>query len=512
MSAEIELKLTLPPKALLQAQRLPWLRRLARERLSRREMSTVYFDTSTGMLRRHDLTLRVRKSGPQRVQTIKTGESGGPLERGEWEQAIASNRPDLKLAKGTPLARLAGGKLDRKLQPVFRTEVRRITMDLSVRGSRVELALDRGTIVAARKREPICELELELKSGRPADLVALARRLLRTLPLAFAGATKAERGFLLRAGESDAPRRATPLALRPSQPSREAFARIGLSCLAHIAGNQRAVVAGHAEGIHQMRVGVRRLRAAISLFGDMIAGKATERIKVELKWLAAELGPARDLEVLIEEAVGPLHRDNPDEPEIGVLEADLRHERRERLAHARAAVQSERCRTLLVEAALWLLDGAWRGPAGAPNRRARRDRKIAAAAAAILDRRTSKLVKKSKRLDRLGARERHKLRIAAKKLRYGCGFFASLFGHPKRQQRFEQALKRLQASLGALNDISVRARKAHRLAPQAKPSRRRTQEAYAMGFLSGREKRKVRALEDEAMRARAALARQKPFW
>jgi len=63
-----------------------------------------------------------------------------------------------------------------------------------------------------------------------------------------------------------------------------------------------------AEGVHQMRVGLRRLRAAISLFGDIVTGRDTEVLKDELKWLTEELGPARDLDVLAKEAIAPLRQ------------------------------------------------------------------------------------------------------------------------------------------------------------------------------------------------------------
>ena len=65
----------------------------------------------------------------------------------------------------------------------------------------------------------------------------------------------------------------------------DAFRTIGRSVLRHIAGNEAAVRRSDSEGVHQMRVGLRRLRAAISLFSNLLGDQETERVKAELKWL-----------------------------------------------------------------------------------------------------------------------------------------------------------------------------------------------------------------------------------
>lgn len=509
MSTETELKLALPAQALGEAERLPWLRKLATARLPQSSVRSVYFDTKKQKLRRHDLTLRLRKQGAKRLQTIKLANATAePLGRSEWEEEIESRRPDLKRAKGTPLAPLIGRKFKKRLRPVFKTEVRRRVMNIHLNGSEIELAFDHGRIVAGRRSAPICELELELKRGDLSDLAALARRLGRGLPLAFAARSKPDRGYSLRAGEEHAAIRGTDIVLTPSQSAGTAFRQIGLSCLQHVAANQEAVEAGDGEGIHQMRVGLRRLRAAISLFGFMLAGEETESIKAELKWLTQQLGPARDLDVMAKKAVAPLRAENPDQPEIEVLEQDVKRQRDDKIERARAAARSERYRRLVLTTALWLIDGTW---SRAPQDRGR-DRAIDPVAAEILDRRSRKVVKRAKRLHELDAARRHKLRIAIKKLRYACAFFESLYGHPKRQKRFGKLLSDLQDSLGTLNDIAVHASRAHELADPRQRSPRQPQKAYAMGFLTAREKAEARALEGAAAKSGKKLAAANRFW
>ena len=410
--------------------------------------------------------------------------------------------------KGTPLAPLIAGKREGGLRPVFTTDVRRSATNLRVNGSEIELAVDVGKIVAGRRAQPICELELELKKGRLHDLALLTARLNRALPVSLGAQTKSDRGYALKLGEERKAVRAKDITLNASQSAGAAFTQIGLSCLYHLAANQNALDAGDGEGIHQMRVGLRRLRAAISLFGSMLAGKETERIKTELRWLTEQLGPARDLDVLAKEAVAPLRAANPDQPEIAVLERDIQRERDDDIEGARAAVRSRRCRKAVLATALWLIDGRW--SRAAPDRG--RSRPVVAVATDILDRRTKKVIKRARDLRALDARDRHRLRIAIKKLRYATEFFASLFDHPKRQERFGKALSDLQDCLGTLNDMMVHANRAHHLAHPHRRADQQPEKAYAMGFLTGLENAQAPALERAAEQAGKKLTRAHRFW
>lgn len=511
MATEVELKLALPVRSLRRAERLPWLRRLATAPPERSKMSSVYFDTKGLKLRRHGVTLRVRGVGSKRLQTIKADNGAdGALGRFEREDEIASQRPKLKYAKATPLAPLVTAKLKKGMHPLFRTNVRRKVLNVRLNDSDIELAFDQGTVRAGARTEPLHELELELKHGSAEDLAALARRLSKDLPIAFVPQPKSDRGYALVAGTPDGHVGTAPVALDPCQPAGAAFQQIGLACLRHFAANQRAVMAGDAEGIHQMRVGLRRLRAAISLFRGMLRQADVEAVKKDLKWITAELGPARDLDVLTREALAPLRKANPDKPEIEALEQDTRRQRSAAFARARAAVASPRFRDVVLRTALWLLDGQW---CRAQGRGADiRSKSAVAVAARILEHRAGKIIKKAKQLEKLDARRRHKLRIAAKKLRYGCEFFAGLFGHPKRQGRYRKALKDLQSGLGRLNDFRVHDEKARRITHRRGHGPQQAAEAYAMGLLIGGETQSSRRILSAAKKAGRKLAHARSYW
>jgi triphosphatase len=90
-----------------------------------------------------------------------------------------------------------------------------------------------------------------------------------------------------------------------------------------------------------------------------------------------------------------------------------------------------------------------------------RDRRISKVAVDLLEHRARKIQRKANKIEKLDDLHRHKLRIAVKKLRYGCDFFESLFDRPKRRAKYEEALKSVQDRLGKLNDIRIHAEKGH---------------------------------------------------
>ncbi|MBV8791638.1 MAG: CYTH domain-containing protein, partial [Pseudolabrys sp.] len=173
---EIEIKLELPSAKALRIADVPAVRQTSRTVRSENLVS-IYFDTDRLKLGRHGVTLRVRRIGRQHVQTIKTG--NGLFERGEWETAIASDHPDLKAARRTPIKSLLTRKARQQLHAVFETRVRRRTYLLRTKAADIALAIDRGEIDSGKSKLPLHEMELELKRGDRAELFELARTLAR---------------------------------------------------------------------------------------------------------------------------------------------------------------------------------------------------------------------------------------------------------------------------------------------------------------------------------------------
>ena len=290
---EIELKLEVPAHSLARLARCSLLKGAATASHKPATLVSVYFDTDKLKLRNKGLSLRVRRIGRRYVQTIKqeTGESAALFARNEWEHDIGGRQPDLDAAQDTALAPLLSKKLRRGLKPVFETRVRRTVHPIHSDGSEIEISIDRGKVEAGGQSSPLCEVELELKRGEAAELFRLAHALAEQVPVQLAVTSKAERGYALVTAEKPEPIKAAPVALTPDSSRQAAFQAIARACLHQFIGNLPAMQGGDPEGLHQMRVALRRLRAAISLFADMLLDPQTEQMKAEFKWISRGTRP-----------------------------------------------------------------------------------------------------------------------------------------------------------------------------------------------------------------------------
>jgi inorganic triphosphatase YgiF len=508
---EIEVKLELAPASLRDFKKIPLLRTVTPVNKGENQVS-VYFDTENQKLRKKGLMLRVRQHGRHYRQTIKAAVNSGSIERDEWEAEIAGKQPDLDRADGTALEPHLTGKVRRRLKPVFETRVNRTVYPVVANGHAIALTLDRGTIETGTSSLPLCEIELELKRGTAADLFEVARTLTQSLPARLAVKSKSQRGYELIDGEQESPVKAAHVELLPGVLAREAFRIVGLACLKQIVNNDGALNKGDPEGVHQMRVGLRRLRAAMSLFAELLGDTQTASIKNELKWLAGELGPARELEVLVSRVVTPVKRQRRRWRGMPSLSQEIAERRDAALARAQAAVQSVRFRSLTLEVAAWLEAGLWTKPQD-DLMSDRGDLPIEEFAFEQLARRWRKVRKKGSVLAKLDPRSRHKLRIQTKKLRYAAEFFATLFTSKravKRRKQFLPALERLQDALGDLNDIAVHEK---RIAAMGVRHRRTNPSRdFAAGLLTGREDARKGAAMEAATSAYAELAEVKRFW
>jgi triphosphatase len=513
---EIELKLEVPPANLPRLAKISRLRALKTPAKSATEIS-VYFDTENRKLHKKGLMLRVRRVGGRYVQTIKSAGHADLFERDEWESEIDGAMPDLRLAQGTALEPLLSRKFCRQLKPIFETRVQRRTYPLTNGNSDIALSLDKGEIDTGDRSKPLCEIELELKRGHEAELFEVAREVTHAVAGQLALKSKSERGYELLEGSEAAPVKAAPIDLSRGTSTRDAFKTIGLACLKQVLDNVPPLLAGAPEGVHQMRVGLRRLRVAMSLFADILQDPQTAALKHELKWLTGELGPARELEVLVTRVVAPVKRRHSRLQGISSLSRDLKQQRAAALARAQDAAQSERFRALTLDIAGWLEAGQWLRPQD-DLIRDRGDVPVEIPAVEQLTRRFKKIRKKGKMLTRLDARSRHKLRIQAKKVRYASEFFAGLFPGKKaskRREKFLSALEFVQDCLGDLNDIAVHEDRITAIADESRRSRRRrasSKRAFAAGLLTGREDARLDAVLQRAADAHAALTGIKPFW
>jgi inorganic triphosphatase YgiF len=462
------------------------------------DLVSTYFDTAKHKLKRHGLTLRVRQNGKKHIQTVKA-EIGTQFGRGEWEAEINGNAPDLGKADGTPLKQFGAKKLRRKLRPVFATSVHRISLPVRTKQSEIELAIDRGSIVAGHRSSRIEELELELKSGRLVDLFRVAKALERKSEAELDLRSKSDRGYDLASGKQHRVAFASPIELKADMSAGEAFRVIARSAVRHFSGNADAVRNDDPEGIHQMRVGLRRLRAAISLFSKRLSPARIEHIKAELKWLTGELAPAREIDVFVKENIEPTTHDSLLRRGGKAIKEEFSKKRAQAFARARKAVDSERFRALLVDTLQWIESRTTvTEQASIP---------IGKFAADVLRRRTKNVRKEGRHLDKISPRERHKVRIKVKKIRYAVDFFEGLFPAKREQRklaRLSMHLKKIQDALGSLNDFVAHRQMAISSALQA-PRKDRRARAFASGVVVGREDQAARPLMKIAVKQARGL-------
>jgi len=306
---------------------------------------STYYDTPDLALKRRGLSLRVREQGGRFIQTVKTTNPGGIdiLKRGEWEDELAEARPD-------PYAAQSGEHLPEgisgDLQPLFATDVTRTTFAIKpASATRIEAAIDQGEIRAAGNGgiEPISEVELELKSGEPAALYDVALQLLDVAAIRIEPRSKSERGYRLGDETAATPSvvHAAPVALDPVMTVEAALQEIGRACLTHLLHNETAALAMNPEGVHQMRVAVRRIRSAISGFKKLLPAADRRRVSGKLTWLVDILGRARNLDVFATLAPAAQTQQTL-RPIDGAATPQIAHRRQETPLYDGAARQSVR--------------------------------------------------------------------------------------------------------------------------------------------------------------------------
>lgn len=460
--SEIELKFLVDKEAAKRLRSILRKNRSKKSRIRTRRLRSIYFDTDDQALHNAGFSVRLRRDGDDWLQTVKTRTAvrAGLSNVEEFEGPAPGKRfcmdaiPDEQARQRVrDIASCAS------LKPVCETVMNRTSGIISDgNGTRAELSVDIGRVVAGDRRAKFCEAEIELIEGEVAALYLMASDLLRGEDFSFSRLSKSDRGYLLAAeGRIDGdhlPRKAATVALEPGQSVWSARRDIFRECLDQIVMNIDAIHAtDDPEGPHQLRVGLRRLRSALFIFHSVTAKSDGRRLEREVRWLGRKVGALRDRDVAVIDIVEPHERSHPDGKGITALKKSLEKDAAATRGKVRRLLGRRRVHRLLFEIAR-----VSETPLAAGRKKAGKGLETCVDLPELmveaLNRSWEPTVKLGDEIDHLSVEARHELRKDLKKLRYVTEFSAPLFAGD-RYQAFLKQLKQLQDVFGHLNDVAM---------------------------------------------------------
>jgi triphosphatase len=452
--AEIELKLLAPQGILERLREMPVIVQHARNRGAFRRLETVYYDTPERLLFQHGMSLRVRRNGKHFIQTLKLLPNiGQPLARRQWEAPVDGVTPDLARLPANEVGDPVTTLTNDALVPVFATKVRRHARLLDLPDASVEIVFDEGTIEAGARQEVLSEIELELKSGNAGVLFDLGMQLLDAAPLQVGTRSKAERGYALAFDVVQPAAKAELLDVTAEHVVDDVIALLMGACWHHLLKNHTVAEQGlDPEGVHQMRLALRRLRTICALFRPDIPSPSFQAVNSEARWLIQQLGPARDWDVFAETTVTRLVTAAPD-MDLGGLRDAVERQRKSSYGALQTVLADPRCSRFLLSLGHLVERRGWRNEIDS-EALALLSQPMPTLADKILARLHRKALKRGAHFRQLNIDAQHDLRIDLKKLRYAAEFFLPLYAAHAPAKRYVRRLARVQASLGRARDIA----------------------------------------------------------
>jgi len=301
---------------------------------------------------------------------------------------------------------------------------------------------------------------------------------------------------------------AEPLSLVPSMTVEAVLQITCRACVWHLVSNERAALAGNAEAIHQMRVAVRRLRSVLAAVRSMLPAKQYQWVKDELRWLGGSLGPARNWDVFAMDLLAPVRSVLHTGPDLGNLVEMATQRQQAAYTAARSTIASRRYSEAILKTVRWFETHRWRDQPVSEHS-APLFSTIAEIAPPIIERRWRQAMRRSKHFAGSSLDERHRLRIALKKLRYTIELLESLF-EAASVKALVKRVKGLQEGLGHLNDVGTAQRLITELALPAEHDI--SDVGVAAGVVIGWHLRDLTNLEAKLSEDVRRFKKAKPFW
>src|SRR5262245_5834893 len=393
--------------------------------IATQELRTVYFDTPGHDLHAAGVSLRLRRQDGGWQQTVKVDQhvEGGLSNPIELQAFVEEERPDSRKISDKKVRRAVEKALtNTSLRPVFETVVQRTTRSIKVQDSEIELAVDDGEVRAGNERQDLREMELELKAGSAEGLLLAAEKLLSGHELKPCSRSKAERGYRLALGKKDdstEPEKARAARVSRKDSSRKVLSSMLGSAVRQVLVNRRAVLeSDDPEAAHQLRIGLRRLRAALRALRPLVDRSSLRAFERSARDIGRCVGLLRDADVLISGIHAPVEGAATDKTGFAELHEALVRNREARRDEVRQVLSGPQWVKLQLYLTLW--PRTLEEVAGFNKPITKYARKVLAKA-------WKKPAKLGRRLDTLDAAQRHEMRKALKKLRYQAEFMAPLF-------------------------------------------------------------------------------------
>jgi CHAD domain-containing protein len=304
-----------------------------------------------------------------------------------------------------------------------------------------------------------------------------------------------------------------PLHISREMSLEDAYRVTVLECLAHVASNVGAVTRSRdVEGLHQLRVGLRRLAVAFAAFGDDFRTPALRELQERTKTFSSAIAHARDLDVFAEDLLGPPEVAAGDEAFV-MLRERLNRARSEAWDQTVERVSSVEFAELLDDVALAAQSRTWASAAGIDLKsRIAVRAPVKSVAPRMLDEHLIKARKRGRHVKDLDARDCHRLRISLKKLRYAAEFYGPLY-KKKKVKKYVAKIKELQELLGALNDVAqVRATLSQLTLDENLSPRMQADLCFASGIVNGWHCARAVQLGGKALKRWDKFKHIEPFW
>ena len=455
------------------------------------EIVDVYLDTPDWRLFESGWAYRWQDSGSKRFIGLKslTRQDSAVQQREEIEQSVPTlPAGPSEIPPGVVADFIAANlqsEMPRELFKVMKHRKRYIVH--TPNETEIELCLDMTEIDSLEKplgdavgRVEFFELEMELSGGQPEELHSLADKLEHRLKLLPARLSKFERG--LHAAGLRPP--VSLIAVKEIPSVSTPMARLAYRCLAQDFHEVLYYEGGawegiDPEGVHQMRVAVRRIREALKFFNKFLAQRSLQKIGRDMKWLALILGDVRDLDV---------YRDNFDGYSMIVSKSDLANldsyqealdqQRKQARKQLVKGLSSPRYEQLVTRFKRFL-------ELGPPQSQLNQSRTVAMHGVQLVSKRLKKVIKKGRAItEETPPEPYHQLRIECKRLRYACEFLEPVIDQ-NLLGRFVKHLKALQTVLGDHQDACVASERLREFADRVPMRKKMKGVLLALGQLVG---------------------------